>query len=929
MKSQFLYLLIVLIGLTGLNIYAQNPDIKLCTFEQFVSAYDVKDIEQIGDVIFLATSGGLAEYNTNTEVFKMYTTNEGLRDNDLRALATTSEGVLWIGTNSGLCKFEEGCFFYETQPLDGSPYRVLANELVVDANDRIWISNGIWSGCRLMWFDEANDEYAVIHECDGLLETEEVIPLSLTADADGNIWMIADSVNIEGTVDRRLSYFNANTLQQTLITDTLNIEGFNTNLYSDNSGNIWLAINDQLLKYNTANNTMDFIGALGFQWISNFVVIDDENFLFTLPFDNRVFLNSTDNPLDLGSAKSRQVLSHGNEILIVTNDGLKKYNNQNSIENYINIPGNIKNNDVRAISADADGNIWVGYRNVLESPLMKYDITTGETTHFQFENVQNINHITTDGNQVYFQTGNELYSGNEAQGFSPVELVFEGGFFYYATNMLVVDEKIYLGAYVFENGVETNQLLVIEAENVQSLGTIDGRITELALNSEGEIFISADDGLYLYGGGELNKIIDNVNIRDMAFDLSQEILWLLRGDVEWFENFLYQYTEAGGLQEAAYNTSFANKIAVNSSGHIWMGGSVIESTDGSVNLAGPFSSQDGLPTNFINTIYVDEAGNVFIGSNAGLALFRDKEFIQASKTDICPGETISFSTYLESGVSWEIKLFNDIIESTEQSEFDFTFDNPGFYDVVFNTTIDGCVQTDIQSITVNPLAGQGGPLSPLPLCNDTDSVRLIINPGMMSYEWTFNGEVINTTSQFYTDVPGEYTVTVEDHCGGSATYTTVVQDELDFDIFFDCQLSENEAILSTPIFWNSNANFLWSTGATSPSINITEAGTYSVTVNLNGCEHTETIDFAFPCTYITSISDLRETIHIGPNPSNGIFYIETEHFIEDIQVSDLNGKLISAQINEQQINLENASKGIYFVTFFVNGEHVVKRLVKY
>lgn len=71
------------------------------------------------------------------------------------------------------------------------------------------------------------------------------------------------------------------------------------------------------------------------------------------------------------------------------------------------------------------------------------------------------------------------------------------------------------------------------------------------------------------------------------------------------------------------------------------------------------------------------------------------------------------------------------------------------------------------------------------------------------------------------------------------------------------------------------------------------------------------------CSIISSITDLSNSssaIYISPNPSNGIFSIETSKGI--FEVYNLLGEKIHSQIivnKKTEINLSHQSNGIYFL----------------
>ena len=94
--------------------------------KNFLSGYVVQDIQVLGDVVWVCTSGeGLLEFNYKDGTLKAYTTHEGLPSNFLNSIIC-ADNCLWIGTESGLCRFnpkDKTAFtFSSIFPLSGISY---------------------------------------------------------------------------------------------------------------------------------------------------------------------------------------------------------------------------------------------------------------------------------------------------------------------------------------------------------------------------------------------------------------------------------------------------------------------------------------------------------------------------------------------------------------------------------------------------------------------------------------------------------------------------------------------------------------------------------------------------------------------------------------------------------------------------------------
>lgn len=74
--------------------------------------------------------------------------------------------------------------------------------------------------------------------------------------------------------------------------------------------------------------------------------------------------------------------------------------------------------------------------------------------------------------------------------------------------------------------------------------------------------------------------------------------------------------------------------------------------------------------------------------------------------------------------------------------------------------------------------------------------------------------------------------------------------------------------------------------------------------------------------------NVKSKFSIYPNPTNGIFFIETEGIINDVTIFDIVGKQI-LKSNNKEINLSNFEKGIYFVQVSIDNNIVsTQKIIK-
>lgn len=174
---------------------------------------------------------------------------------------------------------------------------------------------------------------------------------------------------------------------------------------------------------------------------------------------------------------------------------------------------------------------------------------------------------------------------------------------------------------------------------------------------------------------------------------------------------------------------------------------------------------------------------------------------------------------------WEVADFE---WNTGETESFITVDESGTYWVTVTT--DACVLTDTITITFTPAPDVDlGPDAPL--CAG-QSLTLYADDGFWFY-WS-DGTQADSLNVL---IPGYYSVQVYDQnffctdfdeiniTPGTAPTVNIGPNQQLCD---DATTSLNAG--------NAGASYLWSTGQTSQVIQVTESGTYSVEVNLNGCE---------------------------------------------------------------------------------------------
>ena len=192
--------------------------------------------------------------------------------------------------------------------------------------------------------------------------------------------------------------------------------------------------------------------------------------------------------------------------------------------------------------------------------------------------------------------------------------------------------------------------------------------------------------------------------------------------------------------------------------------------------------------------------------------------------DVCDGDSYA----LDAG------SFTSYLWSTGASSQTITVSTAGTYTVTV-TDSNGCMGSDEFILTVNTL-----PVLDLgPDAESCEGIMVIIDGGSWSaYEWSTGA----TTSTIETSVSGTFSLTVTDAngCNANDAVMVTINPNPVTDLGTDTTICNGASItLDAGMF----TTYTWSTGANTATIDVTEAGNYSVIIfDANGCSGNDDIN---------------------------------------------------------------------------------------
>jgi signal transduction histidine kinase/ligand-binding sensor domain-containing protein len=198
--------------------------------------------------LWLATNRGLALLvprpdSERPQVIRVYTTKDGLRDNNVTALLESSEGKLWAGTTTGLSEFcpaskcgrEQFRSYSVALPPGQSGVWTLAEDR--DGN--------VWMGYDIGAFRMARDGFTSYDAADGLGSSRV---LSVSEDAAGELYVVTEGLH-RGYINRfDGSRFRA-ILPRLLKPVTPPVPVTRQNALQDRAGDWWVTTDQGLFRY--------------------------------------------------------------------------------------------------------------------------------------------------------------------------------------------------------------------------------------------------------------------------------------------------------------------------------------------------------------------------------------------------------------------------------------------------------------------------------------------------------------------------------------------------------------------------------------------------------------------------------------------------------------------------------------------------------
>lgn len=279
----------------------------------------------------------------------------------------------------------------------------------------------------------------------------------------------------------------------------------------------------------------------------------------------------------------------------------------------------------------------------------------------------------------------------------------------------------------------------------------------------------------------------------------------------------------------------------------------------------------------------------------------------------------------------------------ENNEFVASVAGVGDHSIDYTFTNEfGCATTSTQTVSVVDIP-EVSFAALTPVCMESEPVTLtggMPEGGVYSGEGVENGIFTPGTTG---DFAIEYSYTDEAGCSNKANQTMTVNPLPVINIVSDTTLCHNHSVILDAT--NEGATYLWSTGATTPTVEIdsTGVGLHGVreigveVTTAQGCVKSASSTITFEdCTGVNELSGISG-LRLFPNPTSGIVNLELlARNSTDLQIKIVNtqgNKVFEAAYNnivgqfETRLNLNNLSDGVYFVMIESDGNVTTLKMV--
>jgi ligand-binding sensor domain-containing protein/serine phosphatase RsbU (regulator of sigma subunit) len=539
-------------------------------------------LQDYNDYVWMGTRAGVSRFDGIQ--FINYTMEDGLAENGVRVLFMDARNNIWCGhSGGGISIFDGQKFKVFSEP--GTVFSSDITSITNDAGGNIWITSELSGAVRISrmgsTLEDSEKELYI-----GNTLSDRIFGAYLGK--NGVMYFITDAfIKVYNAADNQFTGYSADGMPSFFLITTL---------FEDSKNNLWFGTyHGGLYKFRAERDSFvvyDIRDGLASNWISTISEDRAGNIwagtwgggLTRIGADGLKTFNQKNGLPDLMVRKIME--DREGNILIGTNEhGLSIFKGEQFV--YFNVEDGLSDPQVWAIEQDRSGRFWFG----TNSGITLYDPSKPESSAFS-------NFYKLQGERIRFikeDTKGRIWIATDNQGIFTMNSA--NGSFSYEPRLNSWLSKLLVTA------------LETDAKGNVWAGTLDGLV--------GYDYDSRTAGYYTQTSGLAGNEITSV------YSDPKGRLWV--------------GTRSGGLS-LMEKDSFrifsleddftAKTIVMDQKGMLWVGTEargVLMIDPEQQKIIRQFKESDGLLANLINLVETDNEGNIYVGTNKGLNIYRPQE----------------------------------------------------------------------------------------------------------------------------------------------------------------------------------------------------------------------------------------------------------------------------------------------------------------
>ncbi len=614
-----LFLLLFLFSLP-LKVTGQKYFFDTYGVEQGLSSSKIYSILQDHrDLVWLGTEAGVSRFDGHT--FEDFSSEQGMADNGVYSIFEDSRGNLWFGhLDGGITRYDG--YHFEVIRFDSVRIKGDITSFRETKDHHLWITTSASGALRITHPFGPVEKMKVEQYLGKKGLSDRIFGSFLSAEDD---YYCLSDVGIHKYIPE-IDSFTIFTLKH------FTHYWSKTCMLEDSRGDMWFGTyNGGLYHYDHTRDTMivyDKRDGLAKNWVSC-LYEDSRGNIWVGTFgggitrirDGKLKTYNTDNGLNDNFIQCLTEDHEGNILIGTRYHGLSIFKG----EQFLTISENdgLSSPSVWAIYQARDGSYWFG----TNKGITVYDPAHPPEERFRYYNRYE-NGIEEQIRQIVEGPSGHLWIGT-----------YQGGIFEYDPQR----DRFYYDFYLNRNLYR------------------DLIVTALAVDRQGNIWAGTHDGLtwfnprtkegtrYTQGRGLMGN-----GITALCYDARKNKLWI---GSERKKGLTCYHFDNHTFEKIPLSRPFAPlTMTIDPQGHLWMGSAIgLFAWDGD-SLYLHLTEEDGLLANLVNLVIADDSGNIFIGTNKGLNLYkpREKKMLIFTKRNGFTGiETLRNATYRDrQGYFW-------------------------------------------------------------------------------------------------------------------------------------------------------------------------------------------------------------------------------------------------------------------------------------